>query len=119
MNETERQPAVLEREEKVLVITRRLFTGDARRHFVGSVERYDPGAMRVRGYAFVYNAEKGGFVKRRSQRTRVFPLDNHLIVFVLPYDTDLGVVHYEHDKELGLVATDGKQFKLELSEFNA
>ncbi len=119
MNEEERHPPVLEREDKVLIITRRLFSGDARRHFVGSVERYDPGAMRVRGHAFVYDSEKGDFVKRKSQRTRVLPLDNHLIVFVLPYETDLGAVRYERDHELGLVVTDGKHFKLELNEFNA
>lgn len=118
MSETEKHPPVLEREEKVLIITRRLFAGDARRHFVGSVERYDPGAMRVRGYAFVYDAEKGGFVKRKSQRTRIFPLDNHLVVFVLPYDTDLAAVHYELEEGHGLVATDGKHLKLELNEFN-
>ena len=119
MSENERHPPVLEREEKVLIITRRLFSGDARRHFVGSVERYDPGAMRIRGHAFVYDSEKGSFVKRKSQRTRVFPLDNHLVVFVLPYDTDLGAVRYEHEEGHGLVATDGKHFKLELNEFNA
>ena len=117
MNETEEHQPVLEREEKVLVITRRLFAGDAKRHFVGSIERYDPGAMRVRGYAF-YDSEKGSFVKRKSQRTRVFPLDNHVVVFVLPYDTELGAVHYEVVEGSGLVVTDGKQFKLEVNEFN-
>lgn len=118
MSESERHPAVLEREEKVLIITRRLFSGDVRRHVVGSVERYDPGSVRVRGYEFVHDAGKGSFVKRKSQRTRIFPLDNHLIVFVLPYDTDLGAVHYEATKESGLVVTDGKEFKLEINEFN-
>ena len=119
MTETERHPPLLEREEKVLIITRRLFAGDARRHFVGNVERYDPGAMRVRGHAFVHDAENSGFVKRKSQQTRIFPLDNHLVVFVLPYDTNLGAVRYEQEEGLGLVATDGKHFKLELNEFNA
>ncbi len=119
MNETEKHPAVLEREDKVLIITRRFFMDDVRRHFVGTVERYDPGAMRVRGYAFVYNADQGSFVKRKSQRTCIFPLDNHLIMFVLPYDSDIGAMRYEAIDEGGLVATDGKHFKLELDEFNA
>jgi hypothetical protein len=110
---------VLERDEKVLIITRRLFAGDAMRHFVGIVERYDPGAIRVRGYAFVYDAGKGGFVKRKLQRTRIFPVDNHIVVFVLPHDTDIGAVHYEVTEESGLVASDGKHFRLELNEFNA
>ena len=119
MNETERHPAVFERDEKVLIITRRLFAGDDRRHFVGSVERYDPGAIRVRGHAFVHDVEKGGFARQKSQRTRVFPLDNHIIVFVLPFDADLSAVRYGTTKESGLVVTDGKNFKLEMNEFNA
>jgi hypothetical protein len=119
MDQTGRHPAVLERDENVLIITRRLFAGDVRRHFVGRVERYDQGAIRVRGYAFVYDAGKGRFVKRKSQRTRVFHMDNHIVVFVLPFDTDIGAVHYEVTEENGLVATDGKHFRLEFNEFNA
>ena len=118
MNDAERHPAVLEREEKVLIVTRRLFNGDARRHFVGSVERCDSGAIRVRGYAFVHDMKKGGFAKWKSQRTRIVPLDNHIVVYVLPYDTDLGAVHYETTQETGLVVTDGKHFKLEINEFD-
>jgi len=108
VNETERHPPVLEREEKVLIITRRMFSGDARRHFLGIVERYDAATIRVRGYAFVYDQEKASFERRKSQRTRVFALDNHLIVFVLPYDADLAAVRYEIQEGSGLVATDGK-----------
>ena len=118
MIQYEDNPPVLELDEKVLVVTRRLFANDLRRHFVGSVERYDQGSVRVHGYAFVHNTVKGCFVKRKNARTRVFPLDSHIILFVLPYETEVGAVQYEQDKELGLVATDGKGFKLELSEFN-
>ena len=109
---------VLEREEKVLIITRRLFSGDLRRHFVGIVERCAQGAVRVRGYAFIYDAVKGGFVRRKSQRTRVFPLDNHIIVLVLPYDVDIGAVRYEAAEGAALVLTDGKHVKIDISEFN-
>ena len=118
MNESENHQPLLEREERVLIITRRLFVGDARRHFIGSIERYDSGAIRVRGYAFVYDTEKGSFVKRKSQRTRVFPLVDHIVVFILPYDTDLSAVRYELTEGSGLVVTDGKQFTLEVGEFN-
>jgi hypothetical protein len=30
------------------------------------------------------NSGKRSFVKRKFQRTRVFPLDNHILIFVLP-----------------------------------
>jgi hypothetical protein len=109
---------VLERDEKVLIITRRLFLGDPRRHFVGIVERCAQGAVRVRGYAFVYDTAKGGFVKRKSQRTHVFPLDSHILVFVLPYDVDIAAVRCEAAQDAALVVTDGKHTRIDISEFN-
>ncbi len=119
MYESENQPKpVLEPQENVLIINRPLYHGDVRRHFVGIVERYDGCAMRVRGYAFVHDLNHGGFIKRKSQRTRVFPLDNHVIVLVLPDDADLSEVRYEVSVESGLVITDKKHFKLDLNEFN-
>lgn len=119
MYESENHPKpVLEPQEKVLIINRQLYHGDARRHFVGMIERYDGSAMRVRGYAFVHDLNHGRFTKRKSQRTRVFPLDNHVIVLVLPDEAELSEVHYEVSVESGLVVTDNKHFKLELNEFN-
>lgn len=116
MPETARPKPTLEPQDNVLIITRRLFAGDNRRHFVGTVERYDAGVARVRGYAFVYDVQKGSFAKRKSQRTRVFPLDNHLVVFILP-EADIGEVRYAADEDSNLVVTDGKNFKLQLDEF--
>ena len=107
MYETERHPTVLERDDKVLIVMRPLFIGDADRHFVGTVERYDPGVIRVRGYAFLYDKGTCRLMKQKSQRTRIFAVDNHLIIFVLPSDTDIGTVHYESSEENGLTATDG------------
>jgi len=119
MYDSERQPTpILEPQERVLIITRRLYHGDVRRHFVGVVERYERGALRVRGYAFVHDLAHGGFTRRKSPRERIFPLDNHIIVFVLPDETELGAVHYEVTQESGLIVTDSKHFKLELNEFN-
>ena len=110
---------VLEHGEKVLVIARRWFPGDLRRHFAGIVERCAQGAVRVRGYAFVHDATKGGFVKRKSQRTRVFPLDNHIIVLVLPYDVDIGALRYDAAEDAALVVTDGRHVRIDISEFKA
>lgn len=119
MYESERNTTpVLEPHERVLIITRRLYNGDVRRHFVGIVERYDHGVMRVRGYAFVYDPKEGGFVRRKNPRERLIPLDNHVVVFILPDETEIGSVHYEVAGESGLVVTDSKHFKLEIGEFS-
>lgn len=117
MDSRSEYPAVLEHGEKVLIVTRRLFAGEPRRHFVGFVERYDSAAIRASGYAFVYDVQKGSFVRRRNLRTRIFPLDNQIIIILLPEETDISLVRYEAAEGSGLVVTDGKRFKMDLSEF--
>lgn len=117
MSDQEHHPSVLEHGDPVLIITRGNFTEDAVRHFVGHVERYDHTAIRVAGYAFIYDSEHDRFFKRKQQRTRIFRLDNQIILFVLPFDTDLQAMTYEVDPEHGLIATDGRHIKLQLSEF--
>jgi hypothetical protein len=109
----------MEHGEKVLIVTRRLFAGEPRRHFVGFVERYDSAAIRASGYAFVYDVKKSSFVRRKNLRTRIFPLDNQIIIYLIPQETDIGSVRYETSEESGLVATDGKHFRLDMSEFHA
>lgn len=116
-DETTRVP-VVEHGDPVLVITRRLFSSDARRHFVGRVERYDGHAVRVAGYVFVQSPDAKHFVKRKGQRTRVFSLDNQVIMYVLPSDTDINAVHYDRTEEHGLIATDGKHFRIELDDYS-
>jgi hypothetical protein len=120
MYESESHPSpIIEPQEKVLIITRRLYNGDVRRHFVGTVERFQDGIMRVRGYAFVYELKSGGFVRRKNPRERLFAVDNHLVVFVLPEETEIRSVHYEMTEKTGLVVTDDQNFRLEINEFNA
>lgn len=109
--------SVLEHGDPVLIVTRGNFAGDVSRHFVGHVERYDLSAIRVAGYAFVHDREHDRFVKRKQQRTRIFRLDNQIVLFVLPSDTDVGAIRYEVDSEYGLTVTDGRHVKLQLSEF--
>ena len=102
----------------MLVITRRSFPDDAQRHFVGTVDRASDLAIRVRGNAFIRDAAHGGFVRRKGQRTRVFPLDNHLIIFVLAEGVEIKDVKYERPKPNQLVVTDGRNLNIDISEFN-
>ena len=108
---------ILDSGDRVLIITRRLFPGDVPRHFVGSVDRATQNAIVAHGYAFVRDAAQGDFVRRKGQRSRVFPLDNHIVIFVLPDDVEIGQVRYEHRDGKELTVTDGKQFRIDISEF--
>ncbi len=72
--------------EIVHVIDRRGFEADLRRHFVGVVEQVDKLALRVVGYAFIYDTSDSTFIRRDEKRTRVIPLTSGLIINVAPPD---------------------------------
>ena len=108
---------IIDSGDRVLIITRRLFPGDVQRHFVGIVDKATHNAILVHGHAYVRDVTQGDFVRRKGQRSRVFPFDNHIIVFVLPGDVDIGQVRYEHRDDNRLTVTDGKQFGIDISEF--
>lgn len=108
---------ILDRGDHVFVITRRLFPGDVQRHFVGTVDRVGQNAILAHGYAFVRQVAQGEFVRRKRQRSRVFPLDNHIVIFVLPDDVEIELVRYERREDKELAVTDGRQFRIDISEF--
>ena len=104
--------------EIIHVIERRLFVGDVRRHFVGQVEACTDHALRVRGYLFVYDSSASAFTRKPEQRTRILPLDNRLILNVLPEGISLEEIRYTHDAEGNLSLTDGADLELDISEFS-
>lgn len=106
--------------DKVFIITRRLFDGDLRRHFVGEVEEATDAAARVRGYAFVFDATENEFVRRDRERVRIFGIsDSGLIVLLLQDDTDPAEVRYATDEDGSRTLTDGGRLSVNVSEFGA
>jgi hypothetical protein len=108
---------ILDSGDRLLIVTRRLLPDDLQHHFVGIVDRATQNAILVHGYAFVHDAAHGEFVRRKQQRSRVFPLDNHIIIFVLPDDVEIQRVHYEKRQENQLIATDGREFRIDVTDF--
>ena len=109
--------ALSEPGEPVHVIERRLFMGDVRRHFIGRIDACTGQAMRVRGYLFVYDSGGAKFVRKPELRTRLIPLDNRVIINILPAAIDPEHVQYMRDSEGNLSLTDGAGFELDISEF--
>lgn len=103
--------------EIVHVIDRRGFEADLRRHFVGVVEQVDKLAIRVVGYAFIYDTSDSTFIRRDEKRTRVIPLTSGLIINVAPPQTDLENVRYAADENGHAAVTDGGVFTLNITEF--
>ena len=77
------------RREKVHIVEHRRFESDLRRHFIGEVQFYDKDHLRVKGSLFVFDHGCGEFVKVPPERTRVFSIDNHISITVLPEEFDL------------------------------
>jgi hypothetical protein len=105
--------------ESVHLIERRLFLGDVRRHFVGVIEAGTDRALRVKGHLFVYDSGSSQFLKKPELRTRIVPLDNRVIINVLPEGVAVEAIRYAHDAEGNLTITDGSDFELDISEFSA
>ena len=111
--------ALIEPTEKLHIITRRMFEGDLRRHFVGTVRACEGACARVQGYSFVFNPNALEYRRRPEVRTRIFGLmDAQLIVNVIPSETDLETLAYVI-RDGRLVVTDGRKFSLDVNEFGA
>ena len=104
--------------EKLFIVTRRLFEGDLRRHFVGEVKAATDSTVRLEGYTFVFDGGIGKFV-RGEHRGRIFGLgDSGLIIIIIPKDANLDKVSHRFSEKGGKVLSDGKTFELDVSEFS-
>lgn len=110
---------LLEPGDKIHVIERRQFDGDARRHFVGEVEASTDSAVRARGYTFVCNAMTGNFDRREPARTRIVPLTAAgVVVYVIPSEIDVAAVRYEWVSGSRLVVRSGR-WEVFIDEFGS
>lgn len=108
---------VLQKGDVLHVITRRRFREDLARHFIGQVVECSECVARVQGFPFVLGTTSRSFVRKKRERIRLVPLvDAGMIITVLPNDTQLDQLRYE-DVEGHLVLTDGRQLKLDFSEY--
>lgn len=102
--------------EKVHIIHRRFFEHEPHRHFVGVVDAYDNGVMRVTGHVFTVDTMSFQFVRRADVRVRIVSASGgEVIINVLPASVDLAKVHYRQEANL-LRVTDGSEWHLDISE---
>jgi hypothetical protein len=104
--------------EKIFVIARRRFENDIRRHFIGEVQNVSETAVRVCGYAFVFDNMLSEFVKGEDLLTRIYPMiDAGLVISVLPREVILEEVRYSMNEKKQRIITDDKTFEISVSEF--
>lgn len=103
--------------ERIHVIERRRFETEIRRHFFGEVDRSDGGAVRLVGYAFVFDAGSNTYVRTNGPRRRIVPLASQgFVINVVPQHVVVDEVHYA-ERSGRLKVTDGKDFVLDINEF--
>ena len=114
---------ILKKGEKIHVVERRFFEGDARRHFVGEVLESNDTVLRASGYVFVCDRIKNEFVRKAELRERVISMvDARLVINIISPETQLDKVHYVtltekvHNR---LIVTDDSKFSLDVHEFGA
>lgn len=108
---------ILEEGGRVLIVHRRLFEADHPRYFVGIVDAYEAGVIRVSGYTWVRDSFNGTFARKEELRTKIFSIaSGTLIVYQLPSGTDVKAIRFELNKDGKLTLTDGGALKMDLTE---
>ena len=101
---------------KVLIVHRRLFEKDHERFFIGEVDGYEDGIVRVRGYTWLRDLYAGGFFRKGGARTKILSLSSGgFLVYELPQklDVDEAAICFEGDDQ---VVLRGGGFEMDLSE---
>ena len=103
--------------DKIHVIHRQLFDGDARRHVIGTVEASEGSLARIKGYLFAMDTKSNEFVKHdREPRTRIVALTSDTVIInVLPPQVDIEKIVYKHHAGHENAVTDGGDWHLDLS----
>jgi hypothetical protein len=107
---------ILETGEKILVIERRYFKEDLRRHFIGEVVRCTDTGVRVKGHVWACEAMKG-FIRKPEDREIIITFDKGLTINIIPPDVNLEDIKYTSSLQKGHFITDGRKFSLDITEF--
>ena len=106
--------------EKIHVAYRSLYENSTRRHFIGKIVASEEALCRVEGYAFIYDSHKTDFMKKNSLRTTIIDLaESGYVVNIIDPEVNLDDIFYKYVSGVGLTATDGKDFSLDINEFSA
>ena len=111
---------IIEKGNKVHVIYRALYENSTRRHFLGEVLEAEGTLCRLEGYVFIYDPKSSMFVRKPEKRVTIIDLaESGYIVNVINTQVNLDKVSYKYEQDVGLVATDGSSFTLNINEFGA
>lgn len=107
---------LLKKGDKILIAYRRLFESDEARFFIGQVDEYEAGVVKVTGHSYVPDIIGGLMIEKAEQRTKILALSSGtLLVYQLPDAVALDSLKFAL-KDSSLSLTDGLGFTLNLAE---
>ena len=108
---------ILDAGDKVLIVHRRLFEQDRIRLFIGNVQAYDNGIVKVSGHTWMEDFKTQKCFEKEGLRTKIFSISSGtLIVYQIPEEVHLPQLAFEKDTDGKLWLTDGLRFKIDLTE---
>jgi len=111
---------LLEINEIVHVVVRRIFENDLRRHFIGEIKAANDSIARIEGFFMIFDKGKNTFIKKPNIRVTIMDLSSSgYWVNIIPKDVKLADLKYVYDSNNKLILTDGKSFELDINEFGA
>ena len=111
---------IVNKGDKLHIISRRLFEGDLRRHFAGEVVEVSGDLAQLAGYAYIFNPNTNEYVRMPERRQRIIGLGSAgVIINMLPREIKLEDLVYLVNREKRLVVTDLAGYSLDINEFGA
>lgn len=107
---------MLKQQDLLLICYRRMFENDENRFFLGKVDAYENGIVKVTGHSFLRDGMSGQMTEKSSQTTKIMSISSgSLIVYLLPDNLDVNALRFEQ-KMMKLTLLDDNGFNLDLTE---
>ena len=91
---------LLAKGDKLLITHRRLYERDAERFFIGTVDAYEDGVVKVTGYTWQHDIPHGIVQRKEDKRTKLISLaSGHVICYALAASVDIETVRIEQRKQ--------------------
>ncbi len=109
---------LIDKGTKLHIVYRALYEDSTRRHFLGEVMECDGVVCLLQGYAFVHDTKLGTYKRKPEKRKTVIDLaESGYVVNIIDSNVEIDEVSYKYLQSAGMVATDGKNFSLDINEF--
>jgi hypothetical protein len=107
---------LLKQGDKIFIANRRLFEKDELRFFIGEVDGYEAGIVKVTGHSYFRDVIAGRVAEKAEERTKIFSLSSGtLLVYQLPQSISPEALKFV-SLSGRLVLTDGQNFTMNMSE---